>query len=452
MSITHSKVSAKADPGDTSLVRPSDWNAAHVGNGLGWYDVTVYGAAGDGAADDTAEIQAAITACVAAGGGVVYLPAGDYHISAALTMGLAVGVRIIGASRDATVIRQMTRNVPIIKFDTADANGDEIRDLTLMYDDWQTLVESDAIALCFNREPAGVSLFWHLTVDHVRIYRAQTCIGYSGASGTQVTFDCTWTNLHLEAFSYRAIDLEPTNDSYGQPGHRFENLLIEILNIIPVSSAIMWFSGLTDATIDNLVVANSRNAILYAFGGSHVSIRGLHVEGAIVTNDFIRMFVTDDRGSLAIEAASVQVQMNNSDVAWFAGASADNGFSYVTLKDITFDITRNPGQLALVRCDDDGARVRVLGVQDVQSSMLIPFDPSQTTWAPQLLQLDNTFPSGEIRLGFDAAQVRVLTGTSSPESVVTAVVGSLFLRLDGGASTTLYVKTSGTGNTGWTAK
>jgi hypothetical protein len=44
------------------------------------------------------------------------------------------------------------------------------------------------------------------------------------------------------------------------------------------------------------------------------------------------------------------------------------------------------------------------------------------------------------------------TGTGSPESVVTAPVGSLFSRTDGGASTTLYVKTSGTGNTGWTAK
>lgn len=47
---------------------------------------------------------------------------------------------------------------------------------------------------------------------------------------------------------------------------------------------------------------------------------------------------------------------------------------------------------------------------------------------------------------------RILTGTGSPEGVVTAPVCSLFLRQDGSATTTLYVKTSGTGNTGWTAK
>jgi hypothetical protein len=47
---------------------------------------------------------------------------------------------------------------------------------------------------------------------------------------------------------------------------------------------------------------------------------------------------------------------------------------------------------------------------------------------------------------------KVLTGTGSPEGVVAAPVCSLFLRQDGTATTTLYVKTTGTGNTGWTAK
>jgi hypothetical protein len=43
-------------------------------------------------------------------------------------------------------------------------------------------------------------------------------------------------------------------------------------------------------------------------------------------------------------------------------------------------------------------------------------------------------------------------GTGSPEAVYTAPVGAMYRRTDGGVSTTLYVKTSGTGNTGWTAK
>lgn len=43
-------------------------------------------------------------------------------------------------------------------------------------------------------------------------------------------------------------------------------------------------------------------------------------------------------------------------------------------------------------------------------------------------------------------------GAGSPEGVVTAPVGSLYTRTDGSTSTTLYVKTSGTGDTGWTGK
>jgi hypothetical protein len=47
---------------------------------------------------------------------------------------------------------------------------------------------------------------------------------------------------------------------------------------------------------------------------------------------------------------------------------------------------------------------------------------------------------------------RILTGTGTPEGVIAAPVCSLFLRQDGTATTTLYVKTTGTGTTGWTAK
>lgn len=45
----------------------------------------------------------------------------------------------------------------------------------------------------------------------------------------------------------------------------------------------------------------------------------------------------------------------------------------------------------------------------------------------------------------------ITSGTGSPESVVTAVVGSIFLRTDGSTGTTQYRKETGSGNTGWIA-
>ena len=47
---------------------------------------------------------------------------------------------------------------------------------------------------------------------------------------------------------------------------------------------------------------------------------------------------------------------------------------------------------------------------------------------------------------------KLLGGNDTPEGAVTAVVGTLYLRANGGANTTLYVKETGTGNTGWAAK
>lgn len=67
---------------------------------------------------------------------------------------------------------------------------------------------------------------------------------------------------------------------------------------------------------------------------------------------------------------------------------------------------------------------------------------------------DRSVQRSEIMLsdGITFQGVALRVGTGTPESVVTGNVGDLFIRTDGGASTVLYVKESGTGNTGWIAK
>lgn len=47
---------------------------------------------------------------------------------------------------------------------------------------------------------------------------------------------------------------------------------------------------------------------------------------------------------------------------------------------------------------------------------------------------------------------KIATGAGSPEGVVSAKKGSLYMRIDGGAGTSLYVKESGSSSTGWVAK
>jgi hypothetical protein len=47
---------------------------------------------------------------------------------------------------------------------------------------------------------------------------------------------------------------------------------------------------------------------------------------------------------------------------------------------------------------------------------------------------------------------QISAGSGTPEGVVTASKGSIFMRTNGGAGTCMYVKETSTGNTGWVAK
>lgn len=95
-------------------------------------------------------------------------------------------------------------------------------------------------------------------------------------------------------------------------------------------------------------------------------------------------------------------------------------------------------------------------------SMPIYFGSAQSPWRMGYFLGQDVSSGGDggqrrvLRFGYGttagADVIGVYFGTGSPESVVTANVGSLYLRTDGSTTTTLYVKTSGTGNTGWTAK
>lgn len=53
----------------------------------------------------------------------------------------------------------------------------------------------------------------------------------------------------------------------------------------------------------------------------------------------------------------------------------------------------------------------------------------------------------------DTERVRDFQGYGTPENNISAQVGSTYRRLDGGASTSFYIKESGDGtDTGWVAK
>jgi hypothetical protein len=68
------------------------------------FNVRDCGAAGDGVADDTAAVQAAIDAASTSGGGVVYMPSGTYRVSASLTVHSRISIQ--GDGDQASVLYQ----------------------------------------------------------------------------------------------------------------------------------------------------------------------------------------------------------------------------------------------------------------------------------------------------------------------------------------------------------
>ena len=52
----------------------------------------------------------------------------------------------------------------------------------------------------------------------------------------------------------------------------------------------------------------------------------------------------------------------------------------------------------------------------------------------------------------DGVSQKVYNGVGSPEGVVVAQPGSIYMNLSGGAGTSVYVKETGSGSSGWVAK
>jgi hypothetical protein len=80
--------------------------------------------------------------------------------------------------------------------------------------------------------------------------------------------------------------------------------------------------------------------------------------------------------------------------------------------------------------------------------MTVRIDGRVTSESPELQRVLR-----ELAQAVNVLAGRVFVGEGSPESVVVADKGSVYLRTDGGAGTVLWVKESGAGlATGWVSK
>lgn len=145
------------------------------------------------------------------------------------------------------------------------------------------------------------------------------------------------------------------------------------------------------------------------------------------------------------------------DAAVAIGGSSTGSYDFVLGK--TTHLVRVPGMLGIGTVPT--ARLHLVDDTTATGGILFGTDVTLYRSAPNVLTTDDTFTSGvtvQAALSKTVGGFRHgpsgpiwVAGTGTPESSVTAPIGSIYSRTDGAAGTAFYRKETGVGATGWTA-
>lgn len=144
---------------------------------------------------------------------------------------------------------------------------------------------------------------------------------------------------------------------------------------------------------------------------------------------------TTDNTSVSTGCTFADIDIHDNSIIYAGGSfsGASIFFNSSTTTTITFE-----------RCSVEGNKLYGTGAGD--GIDLRRFD-NGTVIGNRVTNFNNRVNVGTA----SSASYADLIGTGSPEAAVTAGVGSVYHRTDGAGDTTIYTKTSGTTNTGWTA-
>jgi hypothetical protein len=196
-----------------------------------------------------------------------------------------------------------------------------------------------------------------------------------------------------------------------------------------------------------------------------------------------------DNSNLAVDASSVVVNESGADVDFRVEGDtnanlivADAGNDQVGIGgaiEAGYDVAvKGEGAPLIVEGDSAGSAAVVIKNKNTSGAgtLFALINSNTTTTTANQVNFDLSSTNGRLVIGFPGAPstpslwfqndgmlvnknngfsldgVFWSKGTGTPEGAVTAPVGSLFSRTDGGAGTVFYVKESGSGNTGWVAK
>jgi hypothetical protein len=403
--------------------------------GIPGLNVKDYGAVGDGVHDDTSAIQAAINDAQT-GGRMLVVPAGTYVGNGLVS---TLGIKWLGDGWRKTEIRSATSNVLTVSGAEHDFEGIHFRSRA-----------GGGHALVV--PPGGVFSQSRFTMcrltnenDAKNVFR-YTSVGSTGGG----IFDVHWEDCY---FVHTATSTVPAFSIYGDnnvfSANRFTRCRAQLCG-----PGMSFFDLVCDMN-QTYLYNNTWDTINFEQcdgGGIRLMSAmntGLHnigfFDNATITGDMIQFGRVagaparpQSRGNVisnyhrsggVLSGGAVDIHL------WTGDCAATNtmvGITGPTGAGIVVDCGLNSGYATIVGYDDsvtilnNTASTNLVGsVAGMQTGKLIIAPPTGT------------------------ARPTLSSGIGSPEGVLTAAVGSEYMRTDGTIGLTRYVKESGTGSTGW---
>ena len=379
-------------------------------------NVRDFGAAGDGVTDDWQAISRALT--MASGrGGIVHIPGGTFLVSQSVEIPVGVCIRGVGSKR--SILRYTGNGVAVSATLGGEFTGD------------QWISGLSVVGTASGTVGIRIGDTWGFGLQNISVREFTSGIGiqfYNDTNWTEGTFG---TNIRVQECSVGVSFTRSASSVYDSFGY---TRLLGLAVNVPASGVGIRFgdSLLADGHYvynseihGNFWLASSASAI--AFDGDS--------EG-----EYNRLFITGEKES---GASSTRTFAATAPTYWrFDGAinvASDNtAFPSNVINNVVH--APNAAEAAVQFRGVSGQTAGVLEIAQSDGTVTSRMYEYGAVAAPYLI------------VGSDESGAFISRGAGSPEGVVSGVPGALFLRTDGGATTTLYVKTSGSGNTGWTAK
>jgi hypothetical protein len=453
-----------------------------------------FGAKGDNTTDDTASIQYAINYGLS-NGNAIYIPSGTYILNGTLTGG--ANLKIYGDGVGSSILKKKTASSGhIINFyGTTNKSNIEIFHIEFQVNSIDSGIFAEYVTNFYVHDCAFSNIpYWGIVVG------VQNGADATIRNTNVLIENCIFTNI---TSTYEGVLIFNTQDATVE-NCRFvtgTNSIgigiyqncerISVTNCYFKLHIGMYYSvSCNNITILNCKFDTCDSAIQGAnlsdngaFGATFVqnliidacsflSTNGVALSLGAVRNGSISnsMFYYGRQQGIFINAGGTGVNLQSQNISIISCGFKNNGFStvgiytagilfgaiggsmYTTISNCSFDDDQGtPTQLYPISFDGaftySDVNISNSRVSAYSTAFSIGLNTGTTIgsniWLIDCQNTSNALPIGVRRKMF---------GIGTPESFITAAIGSTFNRTDGGAGTTFYVKESGTGNTGWIGK